>query len=106
MFRGYASNHEGDCYKMQNPKTKMVSKTCDVVFLNRMFFKAPENTKKLQKKQDPDDTELGSVQQDERGGTVTIDFDANDKAASAEDSMGPSVKWYCKQSTSLQLGVY
>jgi hypothetical protein len=61
MFVGYASNHEGDCYKMWNLKTKMVSKTCDMVFLDRMFFKAPENTKKLQKKQDPDDTELESV---------------------------------------------
>jgi hypothetical protein len=65
---GYASNQEGDCYRMLNPKTKMVSETHDVVFLNRMYFKAPKNTKKSHKKQDPDNTDLESVQQDKRGG--------------------------------------
>ncbi len=39
---GYASNHKGDCYKMWNPKTKKVSKTRDMVFFNRMFFKIPK----------------------------------------------------------------
>jgi hypothetical protein len=47
MFVGYAFNHRGDCYRMWNPKTKMVFETHDMVFLNRMFFKAPKNTKKL-----------------------------------------------------------
>jgi hypothetical protein len=41
MFMGCASNHEGDCYRMWNQKTKKVSKARDVVFLNRMFFKTP-----------------------------------------------------------------
>jgi hypothetical protein len=41
MFVGYASNHEGDCYRMWNPNTKKVSKTHDVVCLNRMFFRTP-----------------------------------------------------------------
>jgi hypothetical protein len=66
MYMGYASNHEGDCYRMWNPNTKKVSKTCDVVFLNRMFFRTPAMP--VHKKQDTDDEDLDSVQQDERGG--------------------------------------
>jgi hypothetical protein len=42
MFVGYASNHEGNCYRTWNPNTKKVSGTHDVVFLNRMFFRTPE----------------------------------------------------------------
>ncbi len=34
-------NHKGDCYRIWNPNTKKVSKTRDVVFLNRMFFRTP-----------------------------------------------------------------
>ncbi len=71
-------------------KTKTVSETHDVVYLNRMFLKAPKNTKKLHKKRDPDDTELESVQQDKRGDTVTIDFDGNDDTF-ATDSVNSSV---------------
>ncbi len=36
MFVGYTSNQEGDWYRIRNPKTKKVSKTRDIVFLNRM----------------------------------------------------------------------
>ncbi len=36
MVFGFASNCKGDCYRMWNPKTKKVSKTHDVVFLNEM----------------------------------------------------------------------
>jgi hypothetical protein len=67
MFVDYASDHKGDCYRMLNPKTKKVFKTREVVFLNRMYLKAPENTKKLHKKQDPEDTESESVRLDKRG---------------------------------------
>ncbi len=67
MFVGNASNHEGDCYRMWNPTTKKVFETRDMVFLNRMFLQAPENTKKTHKKQDPEDTESESVRQDKRG---------------------------------------
>jgi hypothetical protein len=38
MFVCYASNHEGNCYRMWNPNTKKISETRDVVFLKRMFF--------------------------------------------------------------------
>jgi hypothetical protein len=48
-----------------------------------MFLKAPKNTKKLCKKQDPEETESESVQQDKRGG-------ANDNDASTTVSMGSS----------------
>jgi hypothetical protein len=41
MFVGYASYHVGDCYRMWNPNTKKGSKTRDVVFLNRVFFRTP-----------------------------------------------------------------
>jgi hypothetical protein len=65
MFVGYASNHEGDCYRMWNPNTKKVSKTRDVVFLNRIFFRTP--TMPVHQKQSTDDEDLDSVQQDKRG---------------------------------------
>jgi hypothetical protein len=32
MFVGYASNHEGDCFRMWKPNKKKVSEACDVVF--------------------------------------------------------------------------
>ncbi len=66
MFMGYASNHKGDCYRTRNPKTKKVSETHDVLFLNRMFFKVPKiQVKKIQVTNDAD---IDSVQQDKRGG--------------------------------------
>jgi hypothetical protein len=71
-FMGYASNHEGNCYRMWNPNTKKISETCDVVFLKRMFFRTP--TKPVHKKQGTDDEDLDSVQQDKRGGTIPADF--------------------------------
>jgi hypothetical protein len=64
MFVGCASNHKGDCCRMWNPKTKMVSATCDMVFLNQMFSQAPVNTKRVHKEQEnpnPEDTEIESV---------------------------------------------
>jgi hypothetical protein len=76
---------------MWNHQTKKVSKTRDVVFLNRMYLQAPENTKKWPKNQEPDDTESESIRQDERGGTITTEFDANDNDVSVVDSMGSSV---------------
>jgi hypothetical protein len=51
MFMRYASDHMGDCYSVCNPKTKMVSETHDVVFHNRIFFKAPMDTKGAHKEQ-------------------------------------------------------
>jgi hypothetical protein len=32
MFMGYASKHDGDCYRMWNPNTKKVFETRDMVF--------------------------------------------------------------------------
>jgi hypothetical protein len=88
---GYGSNHKSDCYRMWNAKTEKVPKTRDVDFFNRMHLKAPSNTKIFFKKQDPEDTESGSVWQDERVGTVATEFDANDDDASGMDSMSSSV---------------
>jgi hypothetical protein len=59
MFVGYASNHKGNCYRTWNPNTKEVSETCDMVFLNRMFFRTP--TMPVHKKQSTDDEDLDSV---------------------------------------------
>ena len=69
MFMGYAYNHKADCYRMFNPKTKMISETHDKVFLNWMFFKALMDTKGAHREQeqpDLEDTEIESVQQDKR----------------------------------------
>ncbi len=65
---GYASNHKGDCYIMWNPNMKKVSKTREVVFLNRMFFRTP--TMPVHKKQVTNNNDLDSVQQDKRGSTI------------------------------------
>ncbi len=64
-------------------KYKKVSKSCDVVFLNRMFFRT--TMMPVHKKQGTDDEDLDSVQQDKRGGTITVDFvTGNDNAATVE----------------------
>jgi hypothetical protein len=89
MFVGYASNHEGDCFRMWNPKSKKVSKTHDVVFLNRMFFKTPK--KQVIEKQVPNNADLESVQQDKRGGTMTADFITGNNNASMVESIDSSV---------------
>ena len=41
LFIGYATQHEGDCWRMYNPETKRVSQTRDVIWLNRMFYEKP-----------------------------------------------------------------
>jgi hypothetical protein len=89
MFVGYTSNHEDGCYRMRNPNTQKVSKTRDMVFLNRIFFKTP--TLLVKKKQNNDDEDLNSVQQDKRGGTITAHFVTNDNNAAAVESMDSSV---------------
>jgi hypothetical protein len=77
-------------YRMWNPKTKKVSKTCDVVFLNRMFFGT--HMMPVHKKQGTGDDFLDSVQQDERGGTSTADFVTCDNDAATVESMDFSVQ--------------
>jgi hypothetical protein len=67
MFVGYASNLEGNCYRMWNPNTKKVSKTHDMVFLNRMIFRTP--LMPVHKKQGTDDDNLNSVNKT-RGGVL------------------------------------
>jgi hypothetical protein len=89
MFFGYALNHEGDCYRMWNPNTKKVYKTHDLVFLNRMFFRTP--TKPVHKTQSTDNEDLDSVQQDERGGTITADFVTGDDNKATVESLDSSV---------------
>jgi hypothetical protein len=89
MFVGYASNHEGNCYRMWNPNTKEISKTCDVVFLKKMFFGTP--MKPVRKKQRSDNEDLDSVQQDKRGGTITADFVTVDDNTVTIESIDSSV---------------
>ncbi len=89
MFVGYALNYKGNCYKMWNPNTKKVSKTRDVVFLNRMIFRTP--TMPVHKKQGTGDEDLNSVQQDKRGGTITVDFVTGDDNAATVESVDLSV---------------
>jgi hypothetical protein len=88
MFVGYTSNYERDCYRMWNPKTKKISKTCDMVFLNRMFFRTP--TMPVHKKQGTGDDNLDSVQQDKRGGTITADFVTGEDNAATVESVDSS----------------
>ncbi len=70
MFVGYALNHKGGCYGMWNPNTKKISKTHDIVFLKRMFFRTP--SKPVRKKQSTDDEVLNSVQR--KGGYYNCRF--------------------------------
>jgi hypothetical protein len=74
---------------MWNPDTKKVSKTRDVVFLNRMFFRT--STMPVDKKQRTDSEDLDSVQQDERGGSITADFVTGDNNAAMVESKDSSV---------------
>ncbi len=89
MLVGYASNHEGDCYRMWNLNTKKISKTCNMVFLKRMFFGTP--TKPVRNKQSTDNGDLDSVQQDKRGGTITANFVTVDDNAATVESVDSSV---------------
>ncbi len=89
MFVGYTLNHKGDCYRMWNPNTKKVSKTCDVVFLNRMFFRT--SPKPVHKTQSTDNEDLDSVQQDKRRGTITADVVTGDDNAAMVESVNSSV---------------
>lgn len=41
VFIGYASNHEGICYRMWNPLKRSIHETRDVVWLHRMYFEVP-----------------------------------------------------------------
>ena len=79
----------GTATKYGIQKIKKVSETCDVVFLNRMYFKTPKI--KENKKQVTNDTDLNSVQKDERRGTITADFVAGNHDASMVESMDSSV---------------
>jgi hypothetical protein len=89
MFVGYTSNHKGGGYRILNSKTKKVSETRDVVFLNRIFLKTPKM--QVKKKQVTNDADPDSVQQDKRGGTKTADFVACNDNASTVESMDSSV---------------
>ena len=42
MFVGYALNHDGDCYRMWDPRTEGVHVTRDVIWLKRMFYEKPK----------------------------------------------------------------
>jgi hypothetical protein len=41
MFVGYALDLDGDVYQMWNPKIGWVHKTCNVIWLRRMYFEKP-----------------------------------------------------------------
>jgi hypothetical protein len=38
MFVGYAIDHDGDCHRMWDPKTRRVHKSRDIIWLYKMFF--------------------------------------------------------------------
>jgi hypothetical protein len=38
MMTGYALDHEGDCYRMWDPKTNGIHETRDVIWLRRMYY--------------------------------------------------------------------
>ena len=39
MLVGYAIDHDGDVYRMWNPKTKLIHESRDVIWLNRMYYR-------------------------------------------------------------------
>ena len=43
MFAGYTNNHDGDCYKMWEPKLHNIYITRDVIWLKRMYFSKNDN---------------------------------------------------------------
>jgi hypothetical protein len=38
MMTGYATDHEGDCYRMWDPKTKGIHKTRDDIWRKQMYY--------------------------------------------------------------------
>jgi len=38
IFVGYATQHDGDCWRMYDPETGRVSQSRDVIWLNRMYY--------------------------------------------------------------------
>jgi hypothetical protein len=51
MMAGYATDHDGDCYRMYDDQTKRIHKTRDIKWLGRMYFapngKAYTSTKEV-----------------------------------------------------------
>ena len=43
MFVGYAESHDGDCYRMWDPKTGRVHETRDVIWLSQMHYSKKED---------------------------------------------------------------
>jgi hypothetical protein len=73
------------------PKTKKVSETRDMVFLNRMYLqhlRITRNCVRNRTQKTLNQKASGSIR---GGGTVTTEFDANDNGASAMDSVDSSV---------------
>jgi hypothetical protein len=48
MFVGYALGHTGNTYRMWDPKTGGVHVSCDVIWLQQMFYKAKTGANYIQ----------------------------------------------------------
>jgi hypothetical protein len=73
---------------MWNPKTKKVSETRSMVCSQQDVL---QNTYNASIKQGTGDDDLDSVQQDKRGGTITVDFVTGDNNSATVESMDSSV---------------
>ena len=62
MFIGYSNNHDGDCYRVFNPKTNGVSKTCDVIWLKRICYEKQDT--KITKHEPIVTLYVGRIQED------------------------------------------
>ncbi len=79
MFIGYANNHEGNFYCMWKPVTNRVTKTRDVIFLQRMFYQGQNRDKAMK-----EPIEILQVSYRDN----KINEDSNDKAIIFNDLSG------------------
>jgi hypothetical protein len=79
MFIGYADDHDGDAYRMWNPKTERVHITRDVIWMRQMMF--TKGVEEAVIEIDNDNAEEGQSDDKERANRVTVeDNGSNDES--------------------------
>eukprot|EP00957_Ditylum_brightwellii_P061087 4635712-Ditylum_brightwellii.AAC.1 len=80
MFVVYATDHEGDCYKMYNPSSGIVYESCDILWLKRMYY-----AKRLSALDD-DELQPWSEDQDLDNNAVKVSTPANQDTGGQEET--------------------
>jgi hypothetical protein len=90
MFIGYADDHDGDVYRMWNPKTERVHITHDVIWMKQMMF-----TKGVEEAVidiNNDNAEEGHGDDKERADPVTVEDNGSEEESEDDSSDEEPVK--------------